>query len=103
MMSADTPNCSQGQNKVSERTRTILPQQVIDPTILDSVAGFINDVVPAGYYVPNEGADQIQWAHIEQIYIDHLALNGDLEGEKIVNAPLLLVLGYSTGIQVSNL
>lgn len=99
-MSADSP-CRPGpQTKRSNGTIAIFPQQVTDPTILDSVAGFINEVVPTSYNVPCDSKDQIQWAHFEQLDADEHSLSLLYDAEKSIPPPLLLVIGYTTGIQV---
>lgn len=95
-MSADSQHRSKSQSRCSGDPVTVSPQQVTDPTILDSVAGFINDVVPNAYNVPGDCKDQIQWAHFEQL--DDYIQSGDIENS--VAQPLILVLGYTNGIQV---
>lgn len=103
-MSADSPNRTRSQNnKVnSPGPVTVSPQQVTDPTILDSVAGFINDVVPTTYNLPCDQKDQIQWAHFEQLDCDDCCFTRKYDCEKIIPSPLVLVLGYTNGVQVSN-
>lgn len=99
-MSADSPNRSKSKSRTNNNT-VVFPQQVTDPTILDSVAGFINEVVPASYNIPSDSKDQVQWAHFEDIdgnffsYLD--------AGDKVIPPALVLVLGYSTGVQVNYL
>ncbi|CAH0561495.1 unnamed protein product [Brassicogethes aeneus] len=96
-MSAESPHT---RSELRSGPSVVTPQQVTDPSILDNVAGFINDVVPNAYNVlPQESKDQIQWAHFESIEWDE-ASSPDFDGEKIIPPPLLLVLGYSNGIQV---
>lgn len=95
-MSADSP--SRSKSKTS-RTHTVFPQQVTDPTILDSVAGFINEVVPASYNIPSDSKDQVQWAHFEDIDTESNFFSL-VDCEKIIPPALILVLGYSTGVQV---
>lgn len=99
-MSADSPSRSKSKPRTSPTSVVILPQQVTDPTILDSVAGFISEVVPTSYNVPSDSKDQIQWAHFEQIESDESSFSAFYDCEKIINPPLILVLGYTTGIQV---
>lgn len=94
-MSADSPI----RSKSKSRTHTVFPQQVTDPTILDSVAGFINEVVPASYNIPCDSKDQVQWAHFEEIDYDGLRSLFSYDCEKAV-PPLILVVGYTTGVQV---
>lgn len=77
----------------------VIPQQVTDPTILDSVAGFINEVVPAATNGHLDLKSQILWARFEHVDSSQaLSFNG--ENEK--PPPIVLTLGYSTGIQVSH-
>lgn len=100
-MSADTPSRSKSKARTSPTSVAILPQQVTDPTILDSVAGFISEVVPTSYSVQSDSKDQIQWAHFEQIESDESSFSAFYDCEKIIQTPLILVLGYTTGIQAS--
>lgn len=93
-MSAGSPRHS--VPRLEQGYTTVSPQQVTDPSILDSVAGFINEV--ATYNAPYDTKDQIQWAKFEQLDCESVLEN--LEGDKIIPSPLILVLGYSTGIQV---
>lgn len=99
-MSAESPRRSSSQTRTGRQSTVVVPQQVTDPTILDSVAGFINDVVPASYNVPIEDDDAIQWAHFEQLDCDEPHFGSSLDGENSIPPPLILVLGYTTGIQV---
>lgn len=99
-MSAESPSRSSSQTRKGNGPPTVLPQQVTDPTILDSVAGFINEVVPASYAAPCDTKDQIQWAHFEQLDTDESLVSLCHNGEKVIPAALILVLGYTTGIQV---
>ncbi|XP_044255626.1 breast carcinoma-amplified sequence 3 homolog isoform X2 [Tribolium madens] len=102
-MSAESPHRrSKSQTRGGGGSVTVTPQQVTDPTILDSVAGFINEVVPTAYnVVPNEVDDKIQWAHFEQLDQDEAATWGPIyDNDNVVSNPLILVLGYTTGIQI---
>lgn len=74
-----------------------IPQQVTDPTILDSVAGFINEVVPNTTNGHSDPKFQILWARFEQV--DTNAAQ-PLNEENVKPAPIVLSLGYSTGVQV---
>lgn len=100
-MSADSPSRSKTKNRTEN---VVFPQQVTDPTILDSVAGFINEVVPASYNIPtaaDSNKDQVQWAHFEEV--DDFANFPSLDCEKTLPPPLILVVGYTTGVQVNYL
>ncbi|XP_008191608.1 breast carcinoma-amplified sequence 3 homolog isoform X1 [Tribolium castaneum] len=98
-MSAESPRRSRSQTRGGSSV-TVAPQQVTDPTILDSVAGFINEVVPTAYNVPNEVDDKIQWAHFEQLDQDEATWGSIYDADNAVPPPLILVLGYTTGIQI---
>ncbi|CAH1958847.1 unnamed protein product [Acanthoscelides obtectus] len=84
--------------------RTVAPQQVTDPTILESVAGFINEVVPtgsAGNVTPRDTRDQIQWVRFEQMEPDEdEKLVSGYEYDKIAAVSVVLVVGYTSGVQV---
>ncbi|KAK5643923.1 hypothetical protein RI129_007768 [Pyrocoelia pectoralis] len=98
-MSAGSPRRSRSKIRTphgTTTTTTISPQQVTDPTILDSVAGFINEV--ATYNLPCDTKDQIQWAKFQQL--DREIISENVEGDKIIPSALILILGYSTGVQV---
>ncbi|KAF5271182.1 hypothetical protein FQR65_LT05326 [Abscondita terminalis] len=96
-MSAGSPRRSHSQTRTPHGTATVSPQQVTDPSILDSVAGFINEV--ATYNIPFDTKDQIQWAKFQQLDRERISENV-LDGEKVIPSALILILGYSTGIQV---
>lgn len=74
-----------------------IPQQVTDPTILDSVAGFINEVVPTANNVHSDPKFQILWARFEQVDSN---ISQALNSENEKPPPIVLSLGYTTGVQV---
>lgn len=77
------------------------PQAVSDRSIIDSVAGFINDVTLQTQTPQGEGKDHILWARFENTAdISDPCLGDDWELEGGIAPPLLLILGYATGIQV---
>ncbi|CAK9805245.1 Breast carcinoma-amplified sequence 3 homolog [Anthophora quadrimaculata] len=95
-MSADSPRRS-----VHKGVQVVSPQPIVDRSIIDSVAGIINDIVPQAYAgTPNsENKESISWARFEYADINDPALYPDYnEGSN--TPPLLLVLGYTTGVQV---
>ncbi|CAD1475747.1 unnamed protein product [Heterotrigona itama] len=95
-MSADSP-----RRGVHKGVQVVSPQPIIDRSIIDSVAGIINDIVPQAYAgTPNsENKESISWARFEYADINDPALYPDYnEGSN--TPPLLLVLGYTTGVQV---
>lgn len=98
-MSAGSPRNTRSPTRTCLGGNIVSPQQVTDPTILDSVAGFINEV--ATYNIPADAKDLVQWARFEQIEFDvHFE---SYNREKTTLPALLLVLGYTSGIQVSSL
>ncbi|KOX73985.1 Breast carcinoma-amplified sequence 3 like protein [Melipona quadrifasciata] len=95
-MSADSP-----RRGVHKGVQVVSPQPIVDRSIIDSVAGIINDIVPQAYAgTPNsENKESISWARFEYADINDPALYPDYnEGSN--TPPLLLVLGYTTGVQV---
>uniref|UniRef100_A0A1Q3FAA9 Putative breast carcinoma amplified sequence 3 n=1 Tax=Culex tarsalis TaxID=7177 RepID=A0A1Q3FAA9_CULTA len=77
------------------------PQAVSDRSIIDSVAGFINDVTLQTQTPQGDGKDHILWARFESTAdISDPCLGEDWELEGGIAPPLLLILGYATGIQV---
>lgn len=99
-MSAETSHRSHSLTRSTAGPSAILPQQVTDPSILDSVAGFINEVVPSSYNIaPADSKDHIQWAQFQQLDFDDVSFI-DLEPDKQSSPPLLLLLGYGSGVQV---
>ncbi|KAK7865422.1 hypothetical protein R5R35_012788 [Gryllus longicercus] len=95
-MSAESPR------KTSSRGgHVVAPQPVSDRSIIESVAGFINEVVPQAYSLPpGEGKEAITWARFEYGDINDPALYPDSADDRSSTAPLLLVLGYGSGVQV---
>ncbi|CAG9856672.1 unnamed protein product [Phyllotreta striolata] len=76
----------------------VLPRHVNDPTILDSVAGFINEVVPTAQTAIHNVKDQILWARFEEPENDRKPHTESFSNA--IPGTLVLVLGYATGIQV---
>lgn len=103
-MSADSPRRSGGrvarQATGSGGGQIVSPQTVTDPSIIDSVTGFINDVVPQAYTstLPGDCKDTITWARFESADINDPAFFTD--GTSDSTLPLILILGYNTGVQV---
>lgn len=76
------------------------PQAVSDRSIIDSVAGFINDVALTN--VPQTNAkDHILWVKFENLAdISDTSLGEDWDVEGNLPPPLLLCIGYGSGVQV---
>ncbi|KAL7029571.1 hypothetical protein ACKWTF_006290 [Chironomus riparius] len=88
----------------SESTRLVPnivpPQAVSDRSIIDSVAGFINDVALTNAPQTNP-KDQILWAKFENLAdISDTSLGEDCDSEGTLPPPLLLCIGYVNGMQV---
>ncbi|XP_012224640.2 microtubule-associated protein futsch isoform X2 [Linepithema humile] len=95
-MSAESP-----RRGVHKGAQIVSPQPIVDRSIIDSVAGIINDIVPQGYAgVSNsDNRETISWARFEYADINDPALYPDYN-EGSSTPPLLLVLGYAVGVQV---
>ncbi|XP_011860284.1 PREDICTED: uncharacterized protein LOC105557614 [Vollenhovia emeryi] len=95
-MSAESP-----RRGVHKGAQVVSPQPIVDRSIIDSVAGIINDIVPQGYAgVSNsDNKESISWARFEYADINDPALYPDYN-EGSSTPPLLLVLGYAVGVQV---
>ncbi|KYN44495.1 Breast carcinoma-amplified sequence 3 like protein [Trachymyrmex septentrionalis] len=95
-MSAESP-----RRGVHKGAQIVSPQPIVDRSIIDSVAGIINDIVPQGYAgVSNsDNKETISWARFEYADINDPALYPDYN-EGSSTPPLLLVLGYAVGVQV---
>lgn len=76
------------------------PQAVSDRSIIDSVAGFINDVALTNVPQTNP-KDHILWVKFETLAdISDTSLGEDWDVEGNLPPPLLLCIGYASGIQV---
>ncbi|XP_053678611.1 uncharacterized protein LOC128728987 [Anopheles nili] len=77
------------------------PQAVSDRSIIDSVAGFINDVTLQAQAPVGDSKDHILWVRFENAAdISDPCLGDDWELEGGIAPPLLIILGYVTGVQV---
>ncbi|XP_052901118.1 uncharacterized protein LOC128307363 isoform X2 [Anopheles moucheti] len=77
------------------------PQAVSDRSIIDSVAGFINDVTLQAQPPLGDSKDHILWVRFENTAdISDPCLGDDWELEGGIAPPLLLILGYISGVQV---
>ncbi|XP_039299363.1 uncharacterized protein LOC111052137 [Nilaparvata lugens] len=98
-MSADSPR------RLSRKGSTghvVLPQPVSDPSIIDSVAGFIHEVIPQAYssVLPGDSRESVVRARFEQADYNDPSLYPEAGEDCDSTPPLLLVLGYSNGVQV---
>ncbi|XP_039299533.1 breast carcinoma-amplified sequence 3-like [Nilaparvata lugens] len=80
----------------------VLPQPVSDPSIIDSVAGFIHEVIPQAYssVLPGDSRESVVRARFEQADYNDPSLYPEAGEDCDSTPPLLLVLGYSNGVQV---
>lgn len=95
-MSADSPKRS--TNRCAPVT--VPPQAVVDRSLIDSVTGFLNDVTLSNqpHIDPN---DAILWARFEtNADISDPTHGSDWDSETGIPPPLLLMLGYGTGVQL---
>ncbi|XP_053658276.1 uncharacterized protein LOC128707346 [Anopheles marshallii] len=105
-MSADSQRtrsmASSGESGVVRCMPTIVPPQAVsDRSIIDSVAGFINDVTLQAQAPLGDSKDHIVWVRFENAAdISDPCLGDDWELEGGIAPPLLLILGYVSGVQV---
>lgn len=103
-MSAESHQKRAPSTTSSESTRLVPnivpPQAVSDRSIIDSVAGFINDVALTNVPQTNP-KDQILWTKFENLAdISDTSLGEDSDNEGNLPPPLLLCIGYVNGMQV---
>lgn len=90
-MSAESPRRSRVGGPL-----VVPPQPPSDRSLMEAVSGFISDVTLAT--TPGlEPKDVIQWARFESADIDEPRSESDGDGDIL---PLLLVVGYGSGVQV---
>lgn len=93
--------CETGINVVRCMPKIVPPQTVNDRSIIDSVAGFITDVTLQGQAPLGDSKDHILWVRFENAAdISDPSLGDDWELDGGIAPPLLLILGYVTGVQV---
>ncbi|XP_037071851.1 breast carcinoma-amplified sequence 3 homolog, partial [Pollicipes pollicipes] len=83
--------------------QTARPETVTEKSFMESVTGIINEVVPTSYAHQQPGADHretVQWARFEQCDINDICNYSEAMEANGNVAPLVLVIGYSTGVQV---
>lgn len=101
-MSADShqKRASSTSEAVRMVPNIVPPQAVSDRSIIDSVAGFINDVALTNVPQINP-KDHILWVKFETLAdISDTSLGEDWDVEGNLPPPLLLCIGYASGIQV---
>ncbi|XP_053600279.1 uncharacterized protein LOC128669452 isoform X2 [Plodia interpunctella] len=90
-MSAESPRHARGGGPL-----TVPSQPPSDRSIIDAVSGFINDVTLSSS-TAQDPKDVIQWARFETADINEPTPEGDSDNDI---SPLLLILGYGSGVQV---
>ncbi|XP_060800827.1 uncharacterized protein LOC106134548 [Amyelois transitella] len=90
-MSAESPRHVRGGGPL-----TVPSQPPSDRSIIDAVSGFINDVTLSSG-TAQDPKDVIQWARFETADINEPTPEGDSDSDI---SPLLLILGYGSGVQV---
>jgi len=78
---------------------TVRPQPVTEQSLMESVAGFINEV-QAFNQPGTDPKSQVTWARFEQADINDPSLYTENHETNGSSLPLLLVLGYTQGVQV---
>ncbi|XP_050526524.1 breast carcinoma-amplified sequence 3 homolog isoform X2 [Daktulosphaira vitifoliae] len=98
-MSADSP-CKASKSLIG---KTVLPGPVVDRSIIDSVTGFIQDVVPHGYsnIINVDNREKILWTQFETLELNEFSSTFEND-ESLMSgvSPMLLTLGYGFGVQV---
>ncbi|XP_076452638.1 BCAS3 microtubule associated cell migration factor-like [Babylonia areolata] len=79
----------------------VRPQPYSDKSVVDSVVNLIS-VVPQAYSsgAKQEDREKVLWVKFEQCDVNDICSNPNLSGHDEKGNPLLLVLGYSNGIQI---
>lgn len=91
-MSADSPN---HHNVLRNQPTKVLPTEVTDRSIVDSLSGLISDQPSTD---PNNA---ILWARFESAAdISDPRFGNDWEVEGNAAPPLILILGYAVGVQI---
>lgn len=75
----------------------VRPQAVSAKSYVDSVVGFINEVVPQARQGEKEA---VVWVRFEYCDLNDYSLLGDEGEHNGNNPPLLLILGYTNGVQI---
>ncbi|KAK4303663.1 hypothetical protein Pmani_024333 [Petrolisthes manimaculis] len=101
------PNMSSNMSGESGRSsrpcvgQQVRPEPVVEKTFVESVTGFINEVAPQTYSNPShyEGKETIIWVKFDYCDINDLARFRDKIEVNGNSPPLLLIVGYTCGVQ----
>ncbi|XP_041348624.1 breast carcinoma-amplified sequence 3-like [Gigantopelta aegis] len=96
-MAAESPRRGARYTCVSVR-----PQAYSDKTVVESVVDFISDVVPQAYSGNQKAEDKekILWVKFEKCDVNDLSINPNFQGSDHKGVPLVVILGYSNGVQI---
>ncbi|XP_064652117.1 BCAS3 microtubule associated cell migration factor-like isoform X2 [Lineus longissimus] len=94
-MSAESPRRSSRSGGAVVR-----PHQVCDKSVLESVVGFFQDVVPQAYSGTQKVDDRekVQWVKFQHLEGSDTLSGSGVEGSNALN--LLLIIGYTNGVQI---
>ncbi|GAB1604473.1 breast carcinoma-amplified sequence 3-like [Argonauta hians] len=98
---ADSPRRSGGRYFGT----TVRPQPYCDKTMMESVVNFISDVVPQAYGNNQrmDDREKVQWVRFEQCDSNDFCRNPDFAHLDVKVGPLVIILGYTNGVQVWHL
>ncbi|CAI9719521.1 Breast carcinoma-amplified sequence 3,Breast carcinoma-amplified sequence 3 homolog [Octopus vulgaris] len=84
---------------------SVRPQPYSDKTMMESVVNFISDVVPQAYgnAQKTDDREKVQWVRFEQCDANDFSRNPDFAHLDVKVGPLVIILGYTNGVQVWNL
>ncbi|KAK3588836.1 hypothetical protein CHS0354_035977 [Potamilus streckersoni] len=96
-MSADSP-----KRTFKYACNVVRPQSFSEKTVIESVVNFISDVVPQAYSGSSrtEEKETIQWVRFEHCDSNDKGKNPDVQCADSDGLPIVLVLGYSNGVQI---
>ncbi|KAK7474430.1 hypothetical protein BaRGS_00034313 [Batillaria attramentaria] len=96
-MAAESP-----RKAVKYNCCVVRPQTYSDKSVVESVVDFISDVVPQAYSSGPKADDRekVLWVQFEKCDINDICSNPNLSAPEHRGQPLLLVLGYSNGVQI---
>ncbi|XP_063448819.1 BCAS3 microtubule associated cell migration factor-like [Mytilus trossulus] len=99
-MSAESP-----RKHLKFVNNVVRPQGFSDKTVMENVVDFISDVVPQAYSGNQKVDDKekILWMRFERSDINDISRNPDFTVGENKGIPLLLILGYSNGVQIWNI
>ncbi|XP_078598745.1 BCAS3 microtubule associated cell migration factor-like isoform X1 [Branchiostoma floridae x Branchiostoma japonicum] len=97
-MSADSPR--RGSRSAGTVVR---PQAAGDKSYMESVVDFLQAVPQAYSGSKTEDREKIVWARFESTDVNDISYNSEYAEHRCSEAPILLIIGYSNGVQIWNL